>query len=192
MLNTHTSSLELNRYSACRRTICRHAAVGACAVLQQSAVAAAVGQQQPVAVAEPLSEVAERATSDKLSADAALQRQDHHQHQPQQHWQPQQQQLRQPQQEHLQYKVPLPQPIKWRRWSEHHASLLRTLRQQPDLLPRGCRVLLAVSGGQVGNRYTAEAAAPMAMPALLCCNAQKASSCACRHTVLLATHAYVT
>lgn len=34
----------------------------------------------------------------------------------------------------------------------HHASLLRTLRQQPQLLPVGCRVLLAVSGGQVGER----------------------------------------
>jgi hypothetical protein len=50
-----------------------------------------------------------------------------------------------------------PQQRKCRSWSEHHASLLRTLRQQPDLLPRDCRVLLAVSGGQVGSSHAAAA-----------------------------------
>lgn len=35
------------------------------------------------------------------------------------------------------------------RWSHLHSRLLDSLRRQPDLLPQGSRVLVAVSGGQV-------------------------------------------
>jgi hypothetical protein len=96
----------------------------------------------------------------------------------------------------LQHVWPLPQQRKCRNWSAHHASLLRTLRQQPDLLPRGCRVLLAVSGGQVGTNVcflpSRHIGTSGSKPALIWLNAQKLAACACRHTLLLATHACVT
>lgn len=40
-------------------------------------------------------------------------------------------------------------PAKTVRWSHLHSRLLATLKQSPDLLPRGSRALVAVSGGQV-------------------------------------------
>jgi hypothetical protein len=60
------------------------------------------------------------------------------------------QQQQQEQQQHIwQLRPPSIATTKCRCWSKYHALVLRALRQHPELLPRGCRVLLAVSGGQV-------------------------------------------
>jgi hypothetical protein len=145
MLKLKSLSSQKPIKSACRRSICRHAAVGACAVHEQPAVA--VVPEQPVAVVKQLSNLAELHSPQRSIAHAAQRLPERLQRQAQQHWRTQQQLVQQAQ--HV--LSPSQQHRKCRSWSEHHASLLRTLRQQPDLLPKGCRVLLAVSGGQVGS-----------------------------------------
>ncbi|KAF6265067.1 hypothetical protein COO60DRAFT_1113854 [Scenedesmus sp. NREL 46B-D3] len=151
MLKPTTYVADLRLHSACRRSICRHAALGACAVLQQpaaAAAAAAMQQQQHFAAVEQCSDAAARDSVSRPHAPTAPGRPvlERHQPQSQEHWRPEQQQ-QQPQ--HLQQLLWPPQrQIKCRSWSKHHALLLRTLRQQPNLLPKGCSVLLAVSGGQ--------------------------------------------